>query len=311
MYVGVDIGGTNIRVGAVDTKGKVHKSESFRHPPHRDENHIAELISGRVLDMEKSGIDVEGVGVGAAGRLDINRGVILKSHNAPTGNSYNLVGPISKAVGKKVILANDATAAAWGEHRFGQGRGIDNMVYITISTGIGGGAIVDGNLLLGKDGRASRIGHTVVDFNSDQECGCGRLGHWEGLASGRNIPRTLAAYLAARGERAEKYAGIKSEAIFALYNGGDQKIRGFVDDYLMRLYAAGVSSAINNFSPDLIVMGGSVARNNTAIFEKGIAMHLLEYGGAERCRVTFTELGDEIGVIGAAALAMDFERLPR
>jgi predicted NBD/HSP70 family sugar kinase len=131
---------------------------------------------------------VAGIGLASIGPLDLKRGGMAKPANLPY-EFVALVGPLEEALGIKVHLMNDANAAALGEWTFGAGRTHDNLAYVTISTGIGGGAIVDRHLLIGKDGNAAEIGHVVVDPTGRLTCGCGRKGHWEAYCSGRNLPR--------------------------------------------------------------------------------------------------------------------------
>ena len=164
--------------------------------PAKVDAYVEELVS-RVMEATKlvpPGAEISGIGVASIGPLDLKRGGIASPANLPY-RFIPLVKPLEEASGSKVALMNDANAAVLGERRFGAGKEHPDLVFITLSTGIGGGAIVDGHLLIGKDGNAAEIGHMVVDSEERLTCGCGRRGHWEAYCSGRNLPN-LAALLA-------------------------------------------------------------------------------------------------------------------
>ena len=151
--------------------------------------------------------------------------------------------PIRNYFKVRTLVANDCVAAVWGEYLLGTGRGYDNLVYITLSTGIGAGVIVDGHLLLGKDGNAHEVGHLVIDYRGIK-CGCGGIGHWEAYASGRNLPNLIRIL-------AKDYRGMITEALdlalnnsltapklFRLWSDGDE-FANYVVDELARINAAG------------------------------------------------------------------------
>ena len=130
---------------------------------------------------------IEGVGVASAGTLDRERKTIKIFANLPF-NDIPIVEPLQEELGVPVKLLNDCSTAVVGEKNFGEGRDVENVVYITISTGIGGGVYVDGRLLFGKDGNAHEVGHMTIDMSGRLICGCGKRGHWEAYCSGENIP---------------------------------------------------------------------------------------------------------------------------
>ena len=128
------------------------------------------------------------IGVGSIGPIDLRRGMITNTPNYPF-KEIPVVEPLREWFGVPVRIANDCTAGVLGEHFYGAGKGVYNLFYVTFSTGLGGGAMVDGHLLMGKDGNAVEVGHLTIDPDSEIVCGCGCPGHWEAYCGGMNIPR--------------------------------------------------------------------------------------------------------------------------
>ena len=213
--------------------------------------------------------------------------------------------------GKRIAFANDAVTAAVGEKFFGAGINYLNLVYVTISTGIGGGVYVDGSLLLGKQGNAHEIGHIVVDSSEEILCGCGKRGHWEAYCSGTGIPKY--ARLLSR-----KYPDqwsqsilkdketITAKEVFDAYRRGDSfaetVIRG-----VKRFNAYGFATIVNMYDPEIITVGGSVALNNADILITDIEKEVEEYAINIVPRIITTPLGDKIGIMGALALGLGKE----
>ncbi|ADY00801.1 MAG: ROK family protein [Vulcanisaeta sp.] len=308
VYVGVDVGATYIRIGLIREDGSVINKVKIRQPVSGDENTVANVIIKSIKELT-NGIHIDGIGIGSIGPLDLSKGIVPWAPNAPI-KRFKLVEPIIREFKVTVILGNDAMAAVWGEYLFGIGKGINNLVYITFSTGIGAGVIVDGHLLVGKDGNAHEVGHIVIDINSRIQCGCGGYGHWEGLGSGANIPRVINEFIKNKSYKSRIYEKlvrgehVSTEEIFQAYYDGDELARDFIDNYLMRVHAVGLANVMNAYDPELIVLGGSMALNNVDLFRIGIEKYLREYVAVKPARIDFTKFGDDIGIIGAAALAI-------
>lgn len=300
--VSVDIGGTKIRVCVGEASGRVLWRKAAEMPLPPDVDRYVEEVVTRVregVEHVPEGKAVAGIGVASVGPLDIKRGGMASPANLPY-ESVPLVGPLQAALGSRVLLMNDANAAALGESVFGAGKGVSDMVFITISTGIGGGAIVDGHLLIGKDGNAAEIGHLVVDSSERLTCGCGRKGHWEAYCSGKNIPK-FAAFLA------EGVPGVErddtSPSILKAAAAGDPFATRVVGE-MGKLNALGVANVVNMFDPSLITIGGGVALNNRELVLGPIRGLLPSLAINRVPRVVITPLGDDAGLMGGLALAL-------
>ncbi len=313
LHIGIDIGATFIRAGLFKSGGELVRKVKKPFPRSGFEGYIKSIVIDICGDLCGKDLSrVSGVGVGSIGPLDLSKGYVPETPNAPI-KSFRIVDPL-RELGLRVVLANDCAAAVWGERLLGLARGYDNVLYITISTGIGGGAIVDGNLLIGKDGNAHEIGHLVVDYSSSIRCGCGGYGHWEGIASGINIPKSFSEYISRSGlckSQESPLCGktlegaIEAGEIFEHYSRGDPIAMRYVDEYLMMINAAGIASAINAYDPEILILGGSVALNNREAFTKGLERYLDRYITVRKPKILFTGFGEDVGIYGAAALSIN------
>ncbi len=294
----VDIGATNIRVASGDHEGlKSKRSETT------DRGNGPLGVSAQIIRMaHELGIDhVESVGVGSIGPIDIASGSIVDTPNFPF-EEVPVTEPLQKAFRVPVSLLNDCTAAVLGEKSFGAGKGVDNLAYVTLSTGLGGGAIVDGHLLIGKDGNAVEVGHITIAPDSPLTCGCGSPGHWEAYSSGNNIPN-FARHILGEEEGGNLIHGLTVETLFDAAKAGDAAALQVVHE-LGKVNAVGFANVVNAFDPELITIGGSIALNNPELILgpilESIDRHLLN----RRPRIMITPLGDEVVLYGALARAL-------
>lgn len=301
--IAVDVGATNIRAALISSSGRM--AVSLCEPTDVRGRH-GEVVTKQIIRMirailTKSAIKKPaGIGVASIGPLDYKRGGPVRSPNVPF-SFIPLVAPLRRAFGLPVTLLNDANAAVLGEQRFGAGRGRRDIIYITISTGIGAGVIAGGNLLLGKSGNAAELGHMIVDSAYALPCSCTKgRGHWEAYASGRNMPRFFAAWLDKNDKNKRRPgAGPKDAAsIFRLAAAGDRDARMFLND-LAKINARAVSTIIAAYDPELITFGGSVALNNQAAIIPGIKKYVDRY--LKVPQISITPLGEDVVLLGAAA----------
>lgn len=313
--IGVDIGATWTRIALADTSGVIIDKHAFKTPKEGDRYTIAETIIKNITQHYGGHIsDIKAVGIGTAGPLELSTGMVINSPNIPI-KTFELARPIQEALKKPVIMANDCVAAVWGEKNLGLGRGYSNIVYITISSGIGGGMIVNDILLLGKMGNAHEIGHTVVDVSGKMRCGCGGYGHWEAYASGVNIPK-FSTFLLKELDigTGEKYSHVyrafiegrlSTELIYSEAGKGDKLALKIVNE-INKYNVAGFENIINLYDPELITVGGSVVLRNRELVFKGIVNGIMKSTGVVTSlpRIEITPFEDDIVLIGAIALAI-------
>jgi glucokinase len=310
--VGIDLGGTNLRVGVVDADGKVIDECRVPAPKVLDD---LEAAVAAAFD-EVAGAEAAAVGVGAAGMID-GDGVVHYAPNLPMFVNVPLRELVESVVQRPVVVDNDANVAAWGEYRHGALRGHPNGMVVTLGTGIGGGIIADGRLFHGAHGFAAEIGHWQLDPAGPQ-CACGETGHWEALASGTALGRLgraraeagLAPNVVAR-------AGGDPHAVTGVHVGdsaqaGEPDGTEILGEYA-HLVALGLAGLGNILDPEVIAVSGGLVELGDALLEPlraAFAGHL--EGAAYRPEVPIVagELGDAAGVVGAAALARDLVTAP-
>jgi len=307
----VDLGGTKILAALFQTGDRVidRKLESTR----ADEG--VESVIRRffhIVDglLAKNGIAPEELGsisIAAAGGIDSRRGVITFSPNMPGWSGVPLRSMVEDRYRVSSFLLNDASAAALGEHRFGAGRGSQEMVLLTVGTGIGGGIITGGKLYLGADGAAGEIGHMTVEINGP-ECRCGNTGCLEMLASGTAMVREAVSRI--EGGEASLLAemagngGITGEMVSIAAERGDPLALEIIDRIAFYL-GVGLVNLVNIFNPEIIVIGGGVANLGNLLLDPA-RMLVRERAfavSAERVRIVTAELGNEAGIYGATAYA--------
>ena len=305
-YLAVDIGATNIRVAVGDEKGL-----GSRLGEQTDRLHGPEGVTAQIIRMARSlGAEPDAIGVGSIGPLDLRRGYITNTPNYPF-KGIPVVEPLLEEFRVPVWLMNDCNAAVLGEQVYGAGRGVSNLFYVTFSTGLGGGAIVDGHLLNGKDGNAPEIGHVTINPDSELMCGCGCRGHWEAYCSGANIPNL--ARLILRGKALESsllyevfgtdLSKLTSEMIFSAASKGDSLASEIVGE-VGRVNAVGFGDIVNVFDPELITVGGSITLNNPELvlgpITGGIDRHIIN----RKPEIKITPLGNDVVLYGGLALAV-------
>jgi glucokinase len=311
--IGLDIGGTKISGGVIDANGAVLALGRRQTPAHDSEAIIAQAAD---LTRElATGHKVDGVGVACAAFVDRSRSVAYFSPNLPWQDEP-LQERLEQALHLPVTIENDANAAAWGEFRFGAGLAtdtmVDNMVMVTVGTGIGGGIVVDGALMLGAFGVAAEIGHMRV-VPGGVRCGCGNRGCWEMYASGKALVREARELVASGTPHAarlsELCAGDPSalqgpDVTRAALDGDPAAIELLAD--LAVWIGEGLASVAAILDPELVVLGGGVSEAGTLLVEPAHAAfcrQLTGRGHRPEARFVLARLGNQAGMIGAADLA--------
>ncbi len=312
--IGIDLGGTKIGTALTDSEGSVIAYDYRETRAEAGQEAVVErmLASARqvMAEAEMSPSQVAAVGVGAPGPLNVTKGVVVAPPNLPGWDRVPLKRLIEEGLGIATFLENDANAAALGEHRFGAGRGVEHMIYVTVSTGIGGGLILDGELYHGDSGMAGEIGHiTILPYGP--LCGCGNRGCLEALASGTAIARQARERVAhgvstriadlAEGDPERITAKLVADAA----EQGDVEAQEILDEAMYYL-GIGMANLVNLFNPQMIVIGGGLAKIGEPLFEsvrRAIERRAFR-AQAQAVRIVRAALEDKVGVLGAAAVAM-------
>jgi glucokinase len=305
-FIGVDIGASKIRVASGDESGIKGKLVEYTDKEHGSEGIPLQIIR-MINELQDSPL---AIGIGSIGPIDLVKGMITNTPNYPFQN-IPIVDPISVEFDVDVKIVNDCAAAVVGERVFGAGVESENVFYVTLSTGLGGGAIVDDHLLIGKDGNAVEIGHFTIDSNSKILCGCGSPGHWEAFSGGKNIPhfaRTLIRKMKWRGSLlndllAGDLGNLTDKMIFDAAKQGDNVALQLVED-IGRINAVGFANIVNAFDPEIITLGGSIALNNPDLVIMPIEHYIPEHVINRIPQIMITPLGEDVVLNGALAIAM-------
>ena len=276
-----------------------------RPTPHGAEQLVATVSELVETLAETAGADST-VGVGLPGSITRD-GVLTSSPHLPGVINFDAAGALSERLGRVVRVTNDASCAALAEWTLGAGRGVDDMIMITLGTGIGGGVIADGRLLLGAHGYLGEFGHMLIDPNGPP-CPCGQRGCWERYASGSAISMEAKRAAVVDGRLGElvhtagSIDAITSELVMAAAAEGDVDAIAVLDHFAMWM-AAGLANLTNAFDPERFVIGGGVSMA-AAVFEPALRRHMAERVYASDLRaqpeIRFAELGERAGAIGAA-----------
>jgi glucokinase len=302
--IGVDIGGTKIAAAVVTPEGKI--LNEVRYPTQAvPPNRLIETIARAITEV-KDGFEVGGVCVAVPGLILASENKVIFAPNLHEIENIRLDEEIGRRTGLTVTVENDANVAAWGEFRFGAGRGLEHMVFITLGTGVGGGVITHGVLLRGAQGAGGELGHVTIDPTGPR-CGCGNYGCLEALASGTAIQRR-ARELA--NERPNSELGrlaierqVLGEDVTRLARGGDEVSNSVLEE-TGRWLGIGLAGFVNTFNPEVIAVGGGASQAGELILEPARKEVQLRARPPSRDLVEIKEatLGPESGVLGAAAL---------
>ena len=306
----VDLGGTKIRSAIVLPSGKVMFYRNYETQADRGPAEIIKKIVAAIEDtMSIVGLDfnnLQGLVIASAGIIDVNSGVVATSPNLPGWRNIPLRQIVSEKLGIDISLINDANAAAIGEHRLGVGQGLDNLVYLTVSTGIGGGIIVGGKLYAGADGCAGELGHMVIEDDGPQ-CNCGNFGCLEILASGTAMAKEARRRIV-KGETSciVEFAGgridsITSKIIALAAKRGDALAYEIINSAAYYL-GVGIANIINIFNPEIVIIGGGVSKIGEMLLKptRRVVKQRAFRLPARTARIVRSRLSDNASIIGAA-----------
>jgi glucokinase len=308
--VGIDIGGTKVLGGVVDQTGAVIR-RARRDTPTEGGVALTQAIADVALELMNEE-EIESVGVSVAAFISADRKTILATPNIKDWNGVNLDYELTTRIGLPVVIENDANSAAWGEFKFGAGRGKENILMLTVGTGIGGGIVVDSNLHRGSFGIAAEIGHLRIVHNG-LLCGCGAHGCFEQYGSGTALLRHAREAIAANPDRSRNILGrgdgtiegVKGSAITEAARDGDElalSVFEITGDYI----GAGIASLAVILDPEAVVIGGGVIDAGEILLNP-IRTSMDKYmpfaGKHPHPQIIGAQLGNEAGLVGVADLA--------
>ena len=308
--VGIDIGGTKVLGGVVDETGAII-SRARRDTPAEGGVALTQAIADVALELMKDS-EIESVGVSVAGFISADRKTILATPNIKDWNGVNLDYELTSRIGLPVVIENDANSAAWGEFKFGAGRGKENILMLTVGTGIGGGIVVNSNLLRGSFGIAAEIGHLRIVPNG-LLCGCGAYGCFEQYGSGTALLRHAREAIKLHPDRASNILkrgdgsieGVNGSAITAAAGDGDELALSIFEttgDYI----GAGIASLAVILDPETVVIGGGVIDAGDILLNPirtGMDKYMPFAGKHPHPQIVAAQLGNEAGLVGVADLA--------
>ena len=323
FFAGVDVGGTNVKIGLVDNNGCVIADSKFPTQP----NQSPEIATSKArIELEQlcatAGIswsDVVAAGLGTPGPMDIHKGVILTPTNLPSWHNFPIRDTLSQSLEKPVTYANDAGAAAFGEYWVGGGQAFDSMVLLTLGTGVGGGIIVNDFSIDGANSHGAEVGHITIDTSKDARiCGCGQAGHLEAYASATALVERTREAMGGPTSGAKtilrKQVGEASPlSALMISNAASEK-----DEFALAMVAEtavylgrGIAQLAHTIDPAAFMLGGAMnfGGNHSPLGQKFLADVVAETRRlvfpvlGERLIVKFAELGSEAGFVGAAGLA--------
>ena len=315
LILGIDLGGTKILTALVDAHGNLRTSDRRVTPAEKGPTAVMEAIRQSAkrcfeqLSMDDDGLAA--VGIGAPGPSNPEKGILFTSPNLPGWENVPLVEIFEKEFKKKVFFINDANAAALAEFKFGAAQGLRHVVYITVSTGIGAGIIIDGKLYTGAIGTAAELGHTTID-DKGPRCNCGNFGCWETLASGTALARDARQKIRQGIETTilEHASGdidqVDAKAIQMAAEAGDA-LAGELIARVAYYLGVGLANVLNTFNPQMIVIGGGVSKIGDRLLKPAYQTARERAYDAAYSAVEFAvaKLERNSGVLGAAAYAYD------
>lgn len=309
--IGIDVGGTNVKIALVDTKGKIVYSNSV---PTRAEmgyeytvNNIKQAIYDLLKETKLTTKDIEGIGFGFPGQVDYKAGIVRNAPNIPGWVEVPIAKLIEDEFKIPTRVDNDVRCAALGELNYGAGKGCENLICITVGTGIGSGLILNGKLVRGASNAAGEIGHIKLQMNGGPICGCGDTGCLEAFASGPSIVAMAEDYI--KGGKSTKFREMANGSPITPYivceaaKAGDpvaQRIFTIMGEYI----GIGLASVVNLLNPEKIIVGGGVADAGDILLKpmtEALKKRAMKIAGSA-VEIVPAQLGNTAGVIGSSLL---------
>lgn len=313
-YIGIDLGGTNIKAGVVSEEFDIVSKTSCKTDlPRPGEEICADMAKVALEAVEAAGLtldDIEAVGIGTPGTANSDTGVIEYSNNLGFLN-FPVVELMRTHIDKPCYVENDANAAAYGEFVAGAAKGANDAVCITLGTGVGGGIIIDKKIYSGFNFAGAEIGHTVINVDGPQ-CTCGRKGCFEVYSSATGLIRMTKEAMekapdSLLHDEAAQRGKVSARTSFNAMKRGDAVATQVVDDYI-RYLACGIANTINVFQPDILCIGGGVCNEGDTLLlplKELVKKEVYTKNSEKNTEVVIAKLGNDAGIIGAAFLGLN------
>lgn len=306
---GIDLGGTTVKIAYFDQLGTM--LDKWEIPTVTDGGgaqilpDIAASIRGYLEQKKIADEDILGLGIGVPGPVN-SKGVVNKCINLGWG-VFNIAQALSELIGFPVKAGNDANVAALGEYWKGGGQGCENMVFVTLGTGVGGGIVVEGRLLHGAHGSGSEIGHLVLERSETEPCNCGKRGCVEQYCSATGVVRLAKRYLAQHDTPSSlrSLSAMTCKDIFDAGKAGDEAALAILDQFY-RYMGEFLGNVCSTVDPEVVVIGGGVSKAGSMLLE-GVRpyFHQAVFHAASEVRFALASLGNDAGAYGAFKLALD------
>ena len=312
--IGVDLGGTNIVSATVNYQGKIVNRLKVPTLAERGKEatikRIIETIHENIIQSTIALDDIIGIGIGAPGPLDVKRGIINFAPNLPGWRDIPLKKILEDEFNMKVVLENDANAAAWGERCFGAGQGVNNLVCFTLGTGIGGGIIIDGKIYHGSNYGAAELGHMTVNKDGPR-CNCGNYGCLEAYSSATGIKNRIKNRIK-EGIKSDflnfnnddkLFESLRLKSIFEAARKGDKLTKNIVEEAISYLGIA-IANIANILNPEMVVLVGGITNEGDKLLTplRREVKKRAFYSNYKSLKIVIGKLGGNAGVLGAAAL---------
>lgn len=312
--IGVDIGGSKVSICLGDSEGNIHASirvaTSMLGGPETGLPKLVELIGHLLRDENIEIEDIQGIGLAVPGPISTKTERILTPPNMPEWVNVPIVQYFREKLDRPVFMDNDANAGALGEWEFGAAKHVNNLVYLTMSTGMGGGIIIDGKILQGASNTGGEVGHYILDPNGPK-CPCGQTGCFEAFCGGASASHILQQKVKKNQqslilkEAEGQIENIDIKCLLAAVKKSDFLALDFWEEYTERL-AQGIGILLQTLNPDAIILG-TIAAHNKELVMQPLNQALPRYAWKaplEHCRIEPTTLGSNLGKLGALALAI-------
>ena len=312
-FVGIDVGGTNIKIGLFDAELKLLSKTSVTTDADMGPEIVIDKMAQTVKDIvAEAGLsleDIVAIGIGTPGPAKYSEGIIIRSTNMPKFKNVPICKMLNDRLGAPVVFDNDANVACWGEYAVGAGKGVENMVFFTLGTGIGGGIVNDGELVHGCDENGAELGHTII-YPKGRSCNCGQKGCVEAYASADSTARRATEAIQGGAESSlkkvlDKNGKITSKDVYEHLAAGDELAKEITDGTAEALAITCINMLHCTEPKRIVFAGGMIAAGDLLLnrIRHFFQQHVWTIKKEDKIEICFATLGEDAGIIGAGALA--------